>query len=220
MGGTCSCESNDNYNVETYYSVNGSKSYRVKTKSDIFEDKLGVKISLDDVIKKNMIVKIQKSIRKYLYKLKHKIKESGVKFPRKEKSYIENNKKLSENVYATFGMEEKSNQSNYSIHFNKSTSNLSRTSIIFHEEKLIFLDQIENGNFSQGNLNQPKKEGYGKLILKDSTQILGMFKQSKLNGFVQVNTKQEEYFNGQLTNFSAYGFRIYSMNKVMEYVGY
>jgi hypothetical protein len=213
MGGTCSCESNDNYNVETYYSVNGSKSYRVKTKADIFEDKIVVKCSIDAVKKKNFVVKIQKSFRKYLSQKIRKNEDIVVRYRNSMKEIaVKNDRKISENSKDIFAKDEKSSPLTYPMSKN-------RESIIFLDEKLKFLEQIESGIFSKGYLHN-NKEGYSLFTLKDSTQIKGIFKFNKLNGFVQIKTKHEEEFLGELTKFSANGFGIYLHNKVVEYEGY
>ena len=214
MGSTCSCQSNDNYNVETYYSVNGSKSYRVKTKSDIFEDKFIVKCSIDAVKKKNLVVKIQKSFRKYLdRKSKNQWGETEIHFRNSMKEIAaKNDRKFSENVKDIFAKDEKYYPSTVTI-------NKSRESLIFLNEKLKILEQIEGENFPKGNLHNIK-QGYYSLIVKDFTQIKGIFKFDKLNGFVEVTTKHDEEFSGELTNFSANGYGIYFHNKVVKYEGY
>jgi hypothetical protein len=221
MGGTCSCENSSNYyNVDTYHSYISKTPISDRPKHDLFEEKSNRMNKIEGILKNNMAIKIQKNFRKYL---KYKAK-SGRKINAKNygspsdisvSAISESRSKLGENKYTTFNHDELNNLKNINnLARNKST-------IIFTagEEKLKFCDDLKYARYIGRILNN-KKEGYGRLIMKNSTQFIGIFTNDKPQGFSQVNTINNEIFMGEVVNFVANGYGIYVMNKAVEYVGY
>jgi len=221
MGGTCSCDNNSNYyNVDTYHSYISKTPISDRPKHDIFEEKSNRMNKIERIWKNNMAVKIQKNFRNYL---KYKSK-SGRNI--NAKNYVspseisvsaisERQSKLGEKNYSLFNNDELNNLKN----MNNLAKNKSTIIYTAGEEKLKLCDDLKHARYIGRTFNN-KKTGYGRLIMKNSTQFIGIFTNDHTQGFSQVTTINNEIFMGEVLNFVANGFGIYIMNKGLDFVGY